>query len=191
MIEHAKFERRARNCQANREEASAELNTLSRWLIASLMAINGAGVIAAANASQAVDGLELSAGAFTAGIVAALLNACINQHYTRRMIQPLSDRAAYWDDLAKGMEVDHVGAERAMHAQEALEQIEARSILGPAAGWLSGIMFIVACLSMAGAIRSDRDHSRSECGALRSAMLSDRPDHGEARETFIALGCAR
>lgn len=85
------------------EEHSASF----RWLMASLMAINGAGLISVKDMTFAEARYALAAAAsFFFGIVCALLIAYFGQNSNQKMVDPLSRIALYWRSVAISGELD-------------------------------------------------------------------------------------
>jgi hypothetical protein len=110
-----------------------------RWLIASLLAINGGAAIAVlSNIELHVATKAWSGGFFAAGIFAALLIGVISQRASQRVLTPLSNVTGYWLRIAHGDERDE---EAEAGFAEQLKPALRLGVMGQILGWMSALLF--------------------------------------------------
>lgn len=122
------------------QEAMIEQHAgMFKWLLASLLAINGGGAIAVMNATNLALVWKLDAAlAFSFGICAAMLSGQLGQKFNMKSLGPVSKRRGYW--LAVSQSGVYIPAD-----SNELDVEYNRSTKWawtvPAAGWLSAAMF--------------------------------------------------
>lgn len=115
-----------------------------KWLVASLLAINGAGLLAVFNAAGLHDVGKIAAAAFFyLGIISSLLSSYLGQRANRLMIEPLSELMGYWITVAH--DGDHV-PERWEAINAKIQRAVRRSWAVQAAGWASAVCFSAGLL---------------------------------------------
>ena len=85
------------NLKSIRSAAWAQHSDAFKWLMASLLAVNGGSCLAILNATEIPIGFRLvSMGAFVFGIMTALLIAVFGQHSVQSSFAPLQKLIGYW-----------------------------------------------------------------------------------------------
>lgn len=182
------YDRQSKYWQRYVSLAEGEVSTLSRWLTASLLAINGAGALAVADAAKTVSGLDMSGFFFLVGVTFALLSAWLNQLITAGFIQPATSLEEYWAQAAIDGERD---SETEVAFDGKLSGLNRWRNFGAAAGWLSYFAFMAGAILLMLAMQSAKIETERVCESLRADLLTSSNSHVESRERFIALGCAR
>lgn len=133
------------NLKSIRATAWDEHTHSFRWLMATLLAINGAGCLAIlSNDKMAVEYQLVASGFFVLGVLMALLVAVFGQHSVQKTLAPLQKHIGYWKTVAKDGERDEE-----MEGQLNAE-LKASAKLGLAArvsGWLAATAFIVGVVA--------------------------------------------
>lgn len=116
-----------------------------RWLMASLLGINGAACLGILNLSIIpFDHKLIAGGSFFVGILTALLVAVFGQHSVQKSLAPLQKQVGYW------MTVAHDG-ERNEELESTLnDELKASARVGLGgrfAGWISALSFVVGALT--------------------------------------------
>lgn len=168
--------------------AQSEVSTLSRWLTASLLAINGGGALAIASAAHSTPGLVGAGSMFVGGIAAALASGWFNQTVTHKFIGPATTLEKYYAEAAFNRARDREFEEK---QNDAILKLARMTPAGPACGFHSFLLFAAACFSMGTAIEKSRDEIAPICQRLQSEMMGQRPERIEARERYEALQCAK
>ena len=166
--------------------AQNEVSTLSRWLTASLLAVNGGGALAAANTAGDTVGLWVPGVMFYGGIAAAFFSAWFNQWITQKFIPSATKLASYYAEAAF---LGQRNTEFESNASSEITQLGTLTWIGPASGWLSFVLFSVGVYMMADGIEATRSEKVRLCQSLERDLLSDRASHVESRERFVALNC--
>lgn len=166
--------------------AQNEVSTLSRWLTASLLAINGGGALAVANVAREVGGLRIAGFLFFGGLAMALFAGWFNQFLTQRSIPRTTQLASYYAEAAF---VGQRNLEFETTVTAEVVKLGKQNWIGPAAGWLSFILCAAGAYEMADAIDTNRFEQVARCYGLERDLLSDSASHVESREMFTALGC--
>lgn len=117
----------------------------SKWLNASLFAINSAGLIAASQLTSNGQASPLSAPIFAVGIGFTLSSAVVLQEYYSRALPVVKRLRDYWTLVCLGKE-RNLKFERRMKAK--LVCREKLGALAPILGWSSGIAFMIGLVSL-------------------------------------------
>ena len=185
--EIAAARRRAEYIGSYADRAQTEVSTLSRWLSATLVAVNGAGALAVANAARSVEGLNLAGGLFIGGLTLALFGGWFNQLITSWLIEPTLKLSDYWSAV-------HVVQERDEEIEPVLTAkvtgLGRWSWIGPTAGFISYGLFLAGAYYLGSSVDASRAAELPTCQKLRADLLTGSPSHTESRERFVALGCA-
>jgi hypothetical protein len=113
-----------------------------KWLLASLLAINGAGLLALFDASTMPPEFRIAACAlFYVGVISALLMAYLNQFSMLAATAPLSEATAHWIYVSETGETDAAGW-AAIEAK--LQTHKKKSDKIQIIGWISVIAFSLA-----------------------------------------------
>ena len=114
----------------------------SKWLTASLLAINGAGAIALLNGGHSPRDMIAAGLLFVGGLVFALLGAAAIQDIAGRVMPRLYAAEDYWNGVSvDGCRDEQREAELTANVDKAYRW----SWLPPLLGWLSGLAFIAGC----------------------------------------------
>ena len=118
-----------------------------RWLMASLLALNGAGLLSLKDIKLSNSTFTLIAGsAFFLGIALAMLIARLGQKANQQMLDPMSRLALYWRNVAATGEIDE-------ETQTDLDQRVSKAIKGAkwpaAAGFASFTFFATGLVAIA------------------------------------------
>ena len=128
------------------EFTSDQVGSWSRWLTASLLAINGGGALATLNQAKVGDFSWCAGALFASGIIFALLSGTLLQELYNRRIGPVLECDEYWS------EVKFTGARdnsREEVLDKQLKKVLRFSWVAPSLGWMSGILFLVGCYFLA------------------------------------------
>lgn len=111
-----------------------------RWLIGSLLAINGGAAIAALNSELIPAYFKILSGiCFGLGIIAALLIGVIAQRVGVKTLRPLAEYQGYWLSVIDNGELDE---ELEAQYKDMLRDSSRWAWTSPAMGWISAILFI-------------------------------------------------
>jgi hypothetical protein len=129
------------NLKGMRTLAWDEFNHSFRWLMASLLAINGGALLAMLDHSSLGLSHRVSSGcAFVFGIIMALLVAVFGQHSTIRSLPSLQKMIGYWMTVA----VDGLRDEKIENDLDNELKASVKLGLGSrVSGWLSAIAFLI------------------------------------------------
>ena len=170
------------------DRAQTDVSTLSRWLSATLVAINGAGALAVANAARTVDGLGLAGGLFVGGLTLAVFGGWFNQLLTSWLIEPALKMSDYWSTVLVAQERD---GELEPKLGERITRLNRWTWVGPTSGFISYGLFLWAAYALASSVNDNRAGELAVCQKLQSDLLSESASHVESRERFQALACSR
>lgn len=152
-MDEAKVKRRARrkhnNLQRYMTYLEGELSAMSRWLMASLLAINGAGSAATLKAFETGVTPVGALISFLAGIFGALMNGWSIQYYSNKLRPHVRDLCNYFDEVAE-TGIDNEAQE--LEITRALEKVEKSAVIAPIWGWLSAMLFILGMALLADGI---------------------------------------
>lgn len=118
---------------------STEYGTISRWLTASLFALNGGGAAAFMNANAGAGGRLVPMVLFGSGVVFAMFGAMIVQETYGNLADLLRRQDLYWSRV--------MVSGRRLRWAEALFKASRRrryrrAWLAPCLGWISGALFV-------------------------------------------------
>jgi hypothetical protein len=165
---------------------SEQVASFSKWLTASLLAVNGAGGLASLNLLQRSSDAWLAAMMFGLGIVLALCSGTILQEIYNRATPPLLDQDNYWATVSiDGVRDGDLEAQLEEQSRKPLRFSWAPPLLG----WLSGFSFIAGAVAMAVAATPDNSARSSACLRIEQDMLSVAPKRANGAEIYSALGC--
>jgi hypothetical protein len=157
----------------------------SKWLSASLLAINGAGALAAFNAFERLD-TTLAAALFLSGTVAALASGWFNQTFAFDQLENMNRVHAFWIGTAETGVLD---VDKQNSLQPIVAEMSKHGKRGPRAGWLSLLAFVAASGSLPFS-HARRDHANDRrCEAIQRDMLSAHPKRSDDTAIFEALSC--
>lgn len=127
--------------KAFRSSAWEEHTNSYRWLMASLLGVNGAACLAVFGSAAVQWQLRFYAcGSFILGILAALLVAVFGQHAVQKSLSPLQKLVGYWMTVAEDGQRDDDIEAKLNHEL----QVSAKIALGSRlSGWVSAIAFLV------------------------------------------------
>jgi hypothetical protein len=163
-----------------------QVASFAKWLSASLLAINGAGGLAALALVRDHGGSVLPPVLFGLGMLLALLSGTALQEIYNNLAEPLLEHDNYWTSVV----IDGV---RDGDIEEKLEAETKKgrrfSYIPPLLGWCSGISFIAGSIALALASGSIGSASKAACLSLEQDMLQAKPQRPNGPELFNALGC--
>lgn len=123
-----------------------ESAAMGRWILASLLALNGAGSLAVLNAIDKLTNPFWPAFFFVAGMLLALLSGTLAQYLSILSITPVNEAAGYWlSVLDDGILVDELHNKLV----EKGNRIERLGRLAAVPGWLSSLLFIAGAIALA------------------------------------------
>jgi drug/metabolite transporter (DMT)-like permease len=123
--------------------AMTEIGAVGRWLMASLLAINGGAALAVFNADDRLYSAGADSVFFVAGIFAALVSGVLNQKAT------IQASIAANKGVGHAIVVEHDGQTNEASdtfMREIEPAMEKASRLSPIAGWVSAILFAAGSL---------------------------------------------
>ena len=157
----------------------------AKWLLASLLAINGGGAVAAVNSIEKLQ-IGVPAGLFAAGIMLALASAVIIQSVGYRSLAPIQEAIGYWITVVDdGTQADEYEAK----LKKRFLKLRWFGMLAPAAGWCSAGCFVCGALTLNNAPSRVDQHNVTRCQAIQDDMISSHPKRADDAEIFVALGC--
>jgi hypothetical protein len=125
---------------------AAELGSVSRWLTASLFALNGGSAAAFLTASDVVGSRALPVSLFGAGVVFAMLGAVVIQELYGNICDLLNRQDLYWSRVA-------VSGRRLRWAEARFRKSRRKryrfAFVAPALGFVSGALFVSGLAVMA------------------------------------------
>tara|TARA_B110001454_G_scaffold22028_1_gene21462 strand:+ start:265 stop:720 length:456 start_codon:yes stop_codon:yes gene_type:complete len=125
---------------------STEFGTISRWLTASLFALNGGGAAAFLNSQEGVKSSLLPMGLFGAGITFAMLGAMVIQEIYGDLGELLRRQDLYWSRVAiSGRRLKWVEARFRVSRKRRMRY----AWLAPLFGLISGALFISGMATIA------------------------------------------
>jgi len=165
--------------------AAEQVASTAKWLTASLLAINGAGALAAVNDLKD-GGSWLAALLFTLGVISALLSATAIQEVYNNSSDPLMENDNYWIQVA-------VSGYRDPDEEDSLQAASTAAMrlarVPPILGWISGLLFLAGAVLLALNVTSNESVNARRCLSIEQDMLSARPRRANAAELYTALGC--
>lgn len=128
-----------------------------KWLTASLLALNGGGLLSIASLKIPFDDKLIAGSSFTIGLAFALLVAVLSQRAIIAMLVPIQRQIGYWMTVVD----DGVRDE----SFEATLNKETKSsvrlaIVGQAAGWLSALALFGGIVAAGSGLAQVSDHSQ-------------------------------
>jgi hypothetical protein len=171
--------------EVNAAATSEQMVRTSGWLTAALFAINGGGALAALNVIERLDQPSWSADAFLGGITFAMLNAVLIQHFTSAITAPVESLLMFWT------EVEAIGAAPSDYEEivKPIKRLEPWHWTAPAAGWISGVLFLCGAVILGIDIASPPQTLMRRCAMLQQDMVKLSPVYADSRELFEALKC--
>lgn len=124
-----------------------QVASFAKWLTASLLAVNGGGVLAALDAIKEKHDTTLPAGLFIAGIIFALLSGAALQEVYNQVSNNLETAYQYWCNVKEGLSPRD--AEQETKINKAENFWNRIAIIPPILGWISGALFLTGCIFMA------------------------------------------
>ncbi|MCA1652710.1 MAG: hypothetical protein ABR588_10660 [Sphingomicrobium sp.] len=118
----------------------------SKWLTASLLAINGAGGLATLEVIKAGHTAFLSGSMFLAGLTAALLSGTALQEVYNRSSGLYDEAFGYWLAVKHGQ--SRIESEESDRSDRA-GKINRWNFLPPLIGWISGLLFLCGSITLA------------------------------------------
>lgn len=115
-----------------------------RWLLASLLAVNGGAVLFSKEAIASGDTHALtSGGIFLLGIVAALMAGWLSQRANRGLIEPLAKVTTFWFQVLEADEFDEAEFNKLTNVMEdAMKAGRPTQICG----WISALAFVIGAV---------------------------------------------
>jgi hypothetical protein len=163
-----------------------QVASFSKWLTASLLAVNGAGGLTALGLLKDGGGSWSASILFGIGLLMALLSGTALQHFYDAVAAPILKQDNYWTTvLIDGVRDSEVEEQLEAETKKALRF----AYVAPVLGWCSGISFIAGSGALALASASAGAASKSVCLSLQSDMLSEKPRRSNGHEIYSALGC--
>lgn len=145
-----------------------------RWLMASLLAINGGACLSIYANTEISHPIRLIAcGSFIIGIIAALLVAVFGQRSIRKSLVPLQKQIGYWMKVVgDGLRDEEIEADLAKELGASAKTGLASRI----AGWVSALGFMAGVISVGFGIEpvSDMSANTKEASAESVEMPADR-----------------
>lgn len=130
---------------AARGVAIEQASSMAKWLLASLLTINGAGALATINMVDKIMSPLMPGAAFIAGMMLPLAAATIIQNQNFAKLKPVNETLGYWLTVVDdGERVDSLEQELLNKAQAA----GGPEWLSQALGWLSACLFIIGAASL-------------------------------------------
>ena len=142
------------NLKSLRSAAWVQHSDAFKWLMASLLAVNGGACLAVMDASELTIGFRLaSMGLFVFGIMTALLIAVFGQHSVQSSFVPLQKLIGYW------MTVVDDGERMEEMEEEIGDELKRSARIGVGtriAGWVSALAFLAGIVTAGLGLMSDQ-----------------------------------
>lgn len=164
---------------------SEQMVRTSGWLTAALFATNGGGALAAVNAMERLSQPAWSAGAFLGGIIFAMLSAVLIQHFTSAVATPVENLLMFWREVEATGEVPSDYEDLV----KPIRRWEPWHWTAPAAGWISGMLFLCGAVTLGIDIASPPRTLMLRCAMLQMDMVKLHPSYTDRRDLFEALKC--
>lgn len=163
-----------------------QVGSMAKWLMASLLAVNGAGAIAAMNAVDTGKGHWAAGLIFALGVGSALMSGVAMQDVYNAIPEPLLMQDNYWTGVS-------VTGERDADVEEEHKTATAKTLrfrlVPPLLGWISGLLFIAGAITLAFHVEEDDRANKARCLSLQHDILSAQPQRRDGIELFKAFGC--
>jgi hypothetical protein len=130
----------------NYDIAVEQMTGISKWLNASLFAVNSGGILTVLNNSNNLNDIKTPCLLFIVGLFGCLFSAVANQEFYNRISEPLAEMISYWSEVSITGEEDsdlHDGIKAKM------TKITKSAWVGPIFGWLSGLLFLAGAIAIA------------------------------------------
>ena len=163
-----------------------QVGSMAKWLMASLLAVNGAGAIAAMNAVDSGKGHWAAGLLFAVGVGCALMSGVAMQDVYNAIPEPLLTQDNYWTGVSITGERD--GGVEELHKTATAKMLRFR-LLPPLLGWISGLLFIAGAITLAFHVEADDRANKARCLSIQNDMLSAQPQRRDGIELFRAFGC--
>jgi hypothetical protein len=178
---------RVRRLEAHSAAAVDQQIKATGWLTASLLAVNGAGVLAIMSAADRIMHPVIAASCFLAGICSTIANAYFIQNGQIATMEPLENFIRYWREVEQGGERQpEIEARLTLEYEESMGRY---SWAAPLCGWISFGAFLGGAAAVAATIQLPTTRVERQCVELQRDMLTATPSRHDARELFQALGC--
>ena len=177
-----------RRLETGSAQATEQMISLSKWLTASLLALNGAGALFTMNALDRLDYPLLPAGLFAAGLLLSMGSGVANQSISSRGVNAAEPLIALYNAADLSGQID---VEEEILLIAGLQKSTRYSWLGPILGWVSALAFAAGSISLGADVATPDRERTSTCRTLAKDMLSRSASRSDSRENFTALGCAR
>lgn len=155
---------------------SDQVSSMAKWLMASLLALNGGGALAALNASGKTDVGWIPGILFLLGIATALLSGVAMQEVYNAYPEKLLENDMYWTVVSIGGERNE---EHETELKGALTGLARFHFVPPLLGWVSAMLFLAGAASL-GIRAGDNEkrhpfnHSDAKAGTSPAAAPSHR-----------------
>lgn len=164
----------------------SEIGAIGRWLIASLLAVNGAGTLAVFNAADRLASPTLDAAPFLAGTLAALASGVLMQRAT------IAGANMAAEAIGAAVVVEHTGIYNA-DAKRIADTLPTRTkrngIWPQLAGWVSAILFAAGAI-VTGLTGPKIDPvTQRHCSVLEREMLVSSAARTSDAAAFQAFAC--
>lgn len=170
----------------NQASIDGQLTTSSNWLSGSLLALNGGAAVALSQLVDRVEYPRLALGLLIAGLFFAMLSPVIIQSYAARASPSVGQRVIHWAGVAVGEPIDEAAEAEWVRQLDGLKWM---TIASPAAGWISGLLFFVAIVTIAYGFDRDADANNARCASIQRDMLSAHPKRADSLRLFEVLDC--
>jgi hypothetical protein len=161
-----------------------QVNSMAKWLAASLLAVNGAGALATLNAAKATS--YWPSIIFVVGVILALLSGAGLQEIYNRLSDKLHDFDVYWTRVMLGAQRNSEDESKLEHAVDSVTRWAAAP---PVLGWLSGFAFLVAASLLGLAVSAANSLDTARCEDIQKDILSANPKRTDGIALYSALGC--
>ncbi len=185
-FQRAFAERVLKRIDQHQQFAFDQVGSMAKWLMASLLAVNGAGAIAAINAVNSGKGPWAAGLLFALGIGSALISGVAMQDVYNAIPEPLLKQDEYWTGVTvTGVRETAIEEEHKNQTAKALRF----QFVPPLLGWISGLLFVAGAITLAFHVEADDQANRARCLSIQNDMLSAKPRRRDGIELFKALGC--
>jgi len=168
------------------EKIDSQFVSVSGWLTASLFALNAGGALASIGAIDRLDSPSWSISIFALGLILAMLGATLIQQFLGVTSPHAETLLTFWRGAAATGQADW----QYYHLEkDSLVKVERWFWTAPAAGWASGVCFLVGGAVLALDEASPSPRHAATCHQLQTRMWKADRRGEPSRQLFDSLKC--
>lgn len=138
-------EREAARMEASRKFTEDQFSSMAKWLMASLLAVNGGGALAALNIAKSTQMFWMPGALFGIGIGFAIFSGVAMQEAQGRYHPYIIELERYWATVAY---TGQCVPDREVEIENKIKRLSLLMRLPPIFGWVSGCLFAGGMLAL-------------------------------------------